>query len=262
MRRLRWAGGLAAAAVLSAAPAARADTLNLYTAGSSGTINGALFQQIDIQPSGTGFISPFVRIQGPGNGGYERGYNTDGVAEFDTKEYGGHNWNHSIQIKDLATVNIGGVDYYQFWLDANEPNAQGNQKKDLIDLVELRVFLSNTGNNTGYPNLGTKIFDMDVGAQGDSTVGLDGDLAPGSGHYDMIANIRKSLFTGSDTQYIYLYSAFGNSDDLPGDAAGGFEEWTAKAGVQAVPLPLTVWGGLSLLGIAGGGRYWRKRREL
>lgn len=254
--------GLAAGSVLGMVPAARGETLNLYTAGSSGEINGAIFQQTSVQPSGTGFIDPFVRIHNVGaDGGFEHGYNTDGQEEFDTKEFGGHNWTHSIQVKDVGTVDIGGVDYLQFWLDINEANAQGAHSKNLLDLVELQIFLSDKPDNTGFPNLGTKVYDLDVGLDGESKVGLDGDLAPGSGHYDLIANIRKDLFAGPDTQYIYLYSAFGGADDIDGTEDGGFEEWAHRE-AQVVPLPGAVWAGMALLGGLGAARRYRRHREL
>jgi len=267
MRYIRLLSGAAAAGVVcAAAPVALGDTLNLYAPGSEGSLNGALFQQTSVQPAGTGFIDPFVRIQRTGQStGFEHGYNTDGQEEFDSKEFGGHNWNHSIQIRDIGAVTIGGTEYLQFWLDINEPNAQGSHQKNLLDLVELQVYLSDKPDNTGHPNLGSKVFDLDVGANGDSTVGLDGDLAPGSGKYDLIANIRRDLFAGPDTQYVYLYSAFGNADNLPGGEQGGFEEWAhrkAAAPVTVVPVPAAAWGGMALLGGLGAARRLRRRKDV
>ncbi len=49
-------------------------TLDLTAAGSAGQVNGAQFRQTDAQPTGTGLINSFVRIQGAG---VEAGYNTD-----------------------------------------------------------------------------------------------------------------------------------------------------------------------------------------
>ena len=51
--------------------------LDLTTAGASGTIGGAIFQQGDTQPAGSGVIHSFVRIHGLGNVFQEQGYNTD-----------------------------------------------------------------------------------------------------------------------------------------------------------------------------------------
>src|SRR5579859_2238097 len=46
------------------------------TGGGQGTVNGAIFRTTNFQPSGTGVIDPFVRLQSQGNNKYEAGYNT------------------------------------------------------------------------------------------------------------------------------------------------------------------------------------------
>src|SRR3954452_13267461 len=50
--------------------------------GSSGTINGGVFQTAGVQAAGTGVFNSFVRVQ---NTGTEQGYNTDAAAQFDEK---------------------------------------------------------------------------------------------------------------------------------------------------------------------------------
>src|SRR5687768_6737164 len=72
----------------------------------SGVINGATFSRDFTQPAGTGFIDPFVRIQ---KNGHERGYNTEGEEEFETKDAGGHNWDHGVQLANVGTTLIGGI---------------------------------------------------------------------------------------------------------------------------------------------------------
>src|SRR5262245_13474307 len=59
-------------AVPSASP-----TLDLTTRGSRGEIGDALFRQTDAQPTGTGFIRSFVRLQAGAKASVEQGYNTD-----------------------------------------------------------------------------------------------------------------------------------------------------------------------------------------
>ena len=62
--------------------------IDLTTAGASAELdNGAIVQQTDAQPTGTGFIQSFVRIQGAASGGgSQEGYNTDGrPLQFDEK---------------------------------------------------------------------------------------------------------------------------------------------------------------------------------
>src|SRR5262245_16269480 len=102
--------------------------------GATATVNNAIFRQVDPQPTGTGFIDPFVRIQrSPSNpSGMEQGYNTDGIEEFDTKDAGGHNWNHSLKLANLQEVN----GYYQFTLDINE-----TKPGTLLSLDELQIFV-------------------------------------------------------------------------------------------------------------------------
>src|SRR5262249_28434531 len=60
--------------VLGTAGRSAADVLDLTTNGAQGVLNGALFQQGSVQPSGTGVFSSFLRIQMKGT---EQGYNTD-----------------------------------------------------------------------------------------------------------------------------------------------------------------------------------------
>jgi hypothetical protein len=66
--------GLAAFAL---APSAEAIVVNLANS-NEGTINGAIFQFTQPQPTGTGVINPFLRLHGTGNQGEEQGYNTSG----------------------------------------------------------------------------------------------------------------------------------------------------------------------------------------
>jgi len=272
---------MAAAAGLWGATAAHADpvtnTLNLSDETlpghvpspppvTSGVINDATFSRDFTQPAGTGFIDPFVRIQ---MNGYERGYNTEGEEEFETKDAGGHNWDHGVQLGDIGTTTISGVEYIQFYLDLNESNA-GNINKHLLSMYEFEVYLDDTPNNDDYDaGLGDKIFDMDAGPLGDSTVVLDHDLAPGSGKFDMLVNVKRSLFGTDLTKFLYLYTSFGDpwstNPDLFYESDAGFEEWTVKFSPQepppVVPVPAAVWGGMGLFGAIGARKWFRGRRH-
>jgi hypothetical protein len=55
------------------AAAAPATALDLVNAGDSGFVNGAFFQQVPDQSTGTGVIEPFLRVQANGT---EQGFNT------------------------------------------------------------------------------------------------------------------------------------------------------------------------------------------
>ena len=158
-----------------------APTLDLTTAGSSGTINGALFEQWDGQPTGTGVFDPFVRIQHdpPPPYGIEAGYNTDGTIEFETKDDGGHNWTHSLPLSLLVPVMIGGTEYYQFALDIDETNAKGGNTGPLLSLDELEIYLQAGPAEFPYSSFVNKIYDLD--GAGDSWIILDYSLNHGSG---------------------------------------------------------------------------------
>ncbi|HUS72732.1 MAG TPA: PEP-CTERM sorting domain-containing protein [Sedimentisphaerales bacterium] len=227
-----------------------APTLDLTTAGSSGTINGAFFEQWDGQPTGTGVFDPFVRIQHDKQAGIEAGYNTDGTIEFQTKDDGGHNWTHSLPVSLLIPVTIGGTDYYQFALDVDETKAQGGLTGPLLSLDELEIYLQAGPAEYPYSSFVNKVYDLDNG--GDNWILLDYSLNSGSGSGDMIANIPTSLFIGGD--YVYLYSQFGlNHNGYKCAADDGFEEWSARI----IPAP-----GAILLGSIGVGLVgWMRRRR-
>jgi uncharacterized repeat protein (TIGR01451 family) len=202
--------------------------LTLATATSSGSINGALFHEFDPSNStGTGLINSFVRIDAAG---FERGYNTTGPAEFDTSS-----GSTAIQVSQVPLVTIDNVSYREFFLDANESNGT-----PLISLQQLQVFLGSAPNLTGYPTFGgqaTKVYDLDIGPDGDSRVDIDTSLFPGSGHGDLLAFIPNSVFTDPNA-FVYFYTAFGAlnppTDGFASD--GGFEEWSVGAEGPLVPL--------------------------
>jgi hypothetical protein len=237
---------------------ATAATLDLTNTGlQSGTLNNAIFQEIDPNdPAGTGVLNSFVRLQSPGNSTVEEGYNTDGrPLQFD--ENNSPQFTRSLKLSDVPIFTIGGVEYRQFVLDINEPNAtKKDPAKPLIDLEKLQIFLGNAGNLVNYPTFGgnaVKIFDLD--SNGDNTVKLS-DSNAGSGRSDLLTFIPNSLFTGSN-QYVYLYSKFSGAE-------GGFEEWAVQVKEEtenppkSVPEPASVAG----LGLVGGAMAFARRRKL
>ena len=93
--------------------------LDLTTAGAGGSLNGALFEQVAAQSTGTGGIDPVVRLQG---GPVEQGYNSDHrPVEFDEKT--GSNFTRSVRLGDVSTEVRNGVRYRKFLLDVNETRA-------------------------------------------------------------------------------------------------------------------------------------------
>ncbi len=195
--------------------AQNAAALDLSGAGSSGFVNGAFFSRTASQGSGTGNIDPFVRLQ---HNNTEKGYNTDGVLEFDTKS---SPHTHSILLSAVPIVNISGIDYREFLLDAAEPS--GNS----LTIDVLKFYLLSAGNISGYPaNFQNSALKYNLDGAEDTSVLLD-NLTSGNGNADMFAYIPSSSFSGTD-QYVYLYSEFSQS-------GGSFEEWAVKTNTTTNP---------------------------
>jgi hypothetical protein len=220
-----------AALLVMALNVSLAAPLELLTHGADGYINGAYFLQFEPESStGTGVIQPFLRIQ---KNGVEEGYNTDyGQKEFPESD---SSWTRSLLLSAVPVVNRNGVNYREFLLDINEAGG-GNE---LLSLDKLQIFLGNAGDLTGYPSgLGSLIWDMDAGPEGDTSIHLDYSLESGSGDGDMLAYIPDSLFAGQGS-YVYFYSMFGaegTKDNGLGSSAG-FEEWSVRTPGPPVPEP-------------------------
>jgi hypothetical protein len=192
--------------------------IDLTTHGAIGSINDALFRQYDAQPTGTGVINSFVRVQS-NKGAVQQGFNSDyRKVQFD--ENTSPQFTRSLTLDSVPKVNIGGVLYREFLLDINQ-----KASSPLLSLDELRIYLGNAGNMTGYDATTHQlaglnaVYDMD--ANGDNWAKLDARLNQGSGKGDVLVYIPDSLFTGGN--YVYLYSKFGVN--LTSNA--GFEEWAA-----------------------------------
>jgi hypothetical protein len=190
-------------------------TVDLTTAGAAGMINGAIFRQFNEQPSGSGVLDSFVRIKAPGDSTIEQGYNTDArPLQFD--ENNSPVFTRSLQLASIPEVNIGGTNYREFVLDINQRSSS-----PLLSLDELRFFVGNTGDVTGYNTATntlaghTAVYDMGAG----NWVELNARLSHGSGSSDMILYVPSARFAGGS--YVYLYSKFGIHDDCN----GGYEEW-------------------------------------
>jgi hypothetical protein len=191
--------------------------VNLTTHLAAGEANGALFQQTDAQPTGTGHISSFVRVQ---QTGLQGGYNTD-ARPLQFSENSSPKFTRSLRLADVPVVSVGGTAYRQFLLDINQ-----NSSSPLLSLDQLRVYLGDQGNLTGYNTTAktlaglAPVFDLDAG--GDNSVLLNYSLNHGSGSGDAFVLIPNSLFaSATPNPYVYLYSAFGQT----AAANAGFEEW-------------------------------------
>jgi PEP-CTERM motif len=219
-------------------------TTNGATCGPSILTNSAIFGETSPQPTGTGYIDPFLRLQ---RNGQEEGYNTsDRPFQLDQKEP--INYTHDLLLSAVPVKTIDGIEYREFFLDINESDSDKNR---LLSLDELRIYLSPTGMLDSYNAVDKKlngltaIYDLDSG--GDNWIRLDYGLNSGSGEGDMVAYIPNSLFTGAGSQYLYLYSRFGDQESSDANADAGFEEWwvgpaslTPTPNIAEVPEPATL----------------------
>lgn len=248
-----FASMLVAAGVTLLATGAFGTVVDLTGSNNSGTINGGQFVYTPQQPTGTGVIDPFLRVQADGS---EQGYNTSGGTPFDDKA---GIWTHDIQFSDLKTtaVSLNGVSYYQLLLDINEPGGS----KSLISLDQLQFYTSAVGSKTttDVASLGTLRWSLD--GAGDSYILLDAARNNGSGSGDMLAYIPTSAFAGvSDSDYIYMFTRFGDQMSADGTSEGGFEEWSLVHNMTPVPELSALFPIVGLLVAVASTQLLRRRR--
>jgi hypothetical protein len=234
-------------------------TLVDLTTGSdaSGEIDGALFFATQQQPSGTGFIDPFLRIDEKSP--TERGYNTDGGFPFDDKNP--HNFQHSLYLPDMGATLFNGIPYLVFELDSNQAGTSYTQHD--ITMTALQIFTTNDPSQTtttivpaptasdptgGILQLnGTLVYNL-----GNNSVKM---TAQGSGKQDMFMYIPLSLVQTGDL-YLVLYSVFNNTVAT----TGGFEEWIFIGGPVPIPEMGTFFPVIGLLAAVLSTRVLRRRK--
>ena len=231
--------------------------VDLSDEGDEANIGGTIFMKTDPDPTGTGVIRSFVRLQSPGNETTEAGHNTDD-RPLQNDENNSAQFTRSLLIDDLAVFEVDGTDYYKLLLDLNEPNGRGQA---LISLDEFELYQAATPTLNGYDATtkfgsdATLVYDLD--ATTDQYLKLN-DTSSGSGTGDLFALVPTSFFGGAG-DYLYLYSSFGAEFA----AGGGFEEWAAitddKPGT-AIPLPPAAWSGIATMALLFGGAGVRRIR--
>jgi hypothetical protein len=260
--RVRTKSLLAAAAMalLASTQAKAAYLVDLTTANAEDFANGAFYFQAG-PGSGTGTFNPFLHIQA---NGVEQGYNTTDHTALSAEGFPEAVDVHtlSLQYSTLSVMNHPDAastptDYVQIALDINQGG--GNP---LLDLVDLRVFLGNAGNLSGFPTFGgnaIQIFDSNSGPDGSGVIRFNNNLGSGSGTADAVINIPKSLFdttiaANPGHTFVYVFASFTGGN-------GGFEEFNSSDvpiltadQIASVPEPssmaLTALGAVGLLGYA------------
>jgi len=251
--------GVCALGLASLAGSAQATLVDLTTGNQSGTINGAIYTNTNIQAAGSGVLNSFVRVSSANNT-YVRGYNTSarGVA-YD--ENTSPTFTHDLALSAVPVVTIGGVAYRQFLLDINQ---QSSNPLETLSNVQIRMgAASGSGAAPAWGSgVGSLIYQMNA-ATWDGVTGpnpytnrveLNYNLEPGSGGADMYLYVPDALFVGGTN--VFLYSEFGD----PNPNNDGYEEWATLTPGPVVPLPSAAWAGLSCLaGVAVLGGVRRHR---
>jgi hypothetical protein len=228
--------GCAVAVLVSPAPAF---VLDLTTAGASGSIGAAFFQQVNNQPTGTGVIDSFLRMQANGS---EQGVNSPGPYLMDEKP---GLFTHAIHVSDFGVVDHSGTPSIRVLLDINETAAA-----PLLSWDQLMFFTAPVATYNTVAQLqtnGSLIYNMDAG--GDNSAHLNYLLDDGSGSGDVLTYLPASLLAGHTTEWLYLYSQFGaeGGDYVSND---GFEEFARVD--NPIPPPPPVPEPMSLLLLGGG----------
>lgn len=253
---------LSAAALAATGAAHAAVALDLTTAGASGTITSAgvtaTYTQVEPQPTGSGFIDPFVRVGMPGGGpgnAIMEAYNTTANVLNNSND---DTFNHEITVGEVGFTTVGAgasaQSVMRFILDINQVNSASGR---LLNLDDVQIFISTVPNQavttfdgSGLLQLASSqlVYRQDNGAGSlnqtgnpvsgsadtDRIVTLNYSLNHGSGSGDMLLDIPRGAFDaafasmgmGTDAArngaYVYLYSKFGSGANENTD---GFEEW-------------------------------------
>jgi uncharacterized protein (DUF2141 family) len=235
--------GLLAATVLAAITTVNVEVVDRHGYAAGTTDEGAIVEYIgDLNTtfgsSGSGIFDSFVRVQENDD---EKGYNTDGDLEFDTKAGA---FTHSIKVSEIPLVPCASLDglqtgaglCWELFADLNESDSTKQ-----ITLDALEVYLTSEGavvnddgdgpDLTGYPFSGNtaKVFDSD------DQVRIN-DVNQGSGRGDLryLVPVTGISIPGNCgygnaacMTYFVLYSEYGFTDGAY-DSDGGFEEWKVK----------------------------------
>jgi hypothetical protein len=215
-----------------AASAASAGSLNL-TGGGSGTLNSTFFTTTDVGSTGTGVISPFLRVQANGEAS---GYNASTNSVMPDVKTG--TWTHDIQLSAIPiVVNPTGAaagSYYEFLLDINQTNANPQLSLDTVQLYTRSTVIDPANTLALLTGSSTLRYNLDSNAA--NYVLLNYDLNAGSGSGDLFMYVPTSYFAAaSGSDYLYFYTQFGLQGGNYAEN-DGFEEWAVRtAAAPSVP---------------------------
>ena len=132
-------------------PPSSSSTVDLTTSGTSGVVDGAVFDASQVN-AGTGTFPAFLSITHTGT---EQGYNSD-FRPVQFNETTNANHNHSLLLANIPIVEGDGTHgttegmlYRQFLFDANEPNSGDGP---LLSLDRLQIYQELSGNLGGTYN--------------------------------------------------------------------------------------------------------------
>ncbi|MDP2356982.1 MAG: SdrD B-like domain-containing protein, partial [Beijerinckiaceae bacterium] len=205
-----------------------ATLIDLRTAGSSQTIDGAIFLDSANVGSGTGNYNTFLALSPtPSQSGNEQGFNSDDTSPIDpSNEDISASKTHTVLLSTVPIKIVDGVEYYEFRVDLNEANSGIAAQ---ISLDQFKIYSSTSGTIESTTTLFNQNLVYDMDANGDVSLLLS-EVSTGSGTDDYAVLVPVSKFAGLDpaTTYMYLYVDMGS---LGGDyvAASGFEEWNLQS---------------------------------
>ena len=233
------------AAVIAFVPTAHAVVVDLDSPGEGPVTTdlNVIWSQTAVQPTGTGVIDPFLRVEATSStkGEVTEGYNTSDAQGNNPMDDKGGIWTHDVLVSDLAVVN----GYYVFLLDANQvgDNSAGGAK---LTLSQFKIYTSATPADDSFSTaaqldaaFGTADYNMRLDRISGSLIsGVDLAVQQthnfpsnnGSGSGDLLVYIPTSLFTAG--AYLILYTEYGDGTYKNND---GFEEWASLSNPENVP---------------------------
>jgi hypothetical protein len=238
--------GVAAVAAGMSGVAMGGVVVDLTTPGSSGFVRGALYMSVDTEGVGDP-VSSFLRFRTDLTS--PQGYNSSArPLRFNEDDQG--DYTRNLRVSELPMFNIGGVDYFEFLFNANEPDGQG---VDRVSINQMNIYTGPIGDKrtNSISSLGTLRYSLD--ATGDDNTIIVRDANSGENAMDARILVPVAMFgDASPDDYVYLFARIGDT----ATAQGSYEEFGVRVLPVVIPLPSAA--GLGMAGLAG--LAFRRRR--